>query len=117
MIRTKSNHIFGPISKKKTLELYQNGSIKAEDEICTGNGFWFFLKEKDMVNRYLLGDEEQPFNPISEAASVLPDKEITAVKGISLAKLNEHEADDFVLPQSDDLEYPDMPTSGSEKKK
>lgn len=71
LIRTKSNHILGPVSREKVLELYQNGSIKPDDELCTGNGFWFFAREEDMVDRYLVGKEVQGFNPISEAKDVL----------------------------------------------
>lgn len=70
LIRTKSCHILGPVSREKVVELYQNGSIKPEDEICSGNGFWIWLREKDMVDRYLMGNEKQSFNPISEAPDV-----------------------------------------------
>lgn len=71
LIRTKSNHILGPISKEKVLELFHNGSIKGDDEVCTGNGYWFFIREEELVERYLLGDEVQGFNPMSEAKDVL----------------------------------------------
>lgn len=71
LIRTKSNHILGPVSKEKVVELYNNGSIKQDDEICSGNGYWFFVREDDLVSRFLLGKELQTFNPISEAKDVL----------------------------------------------
>lgn len=93
LIRTKSNHILGPISKEKVLELYHNGSIRPDDEICSGNGFWFFIREDEMVAKYLTGNEAQPFNPISEAKDVIvghgqePD-DITLVGGIDLSMLN-----------------------------
>lgn len=100
LIRTKSNHILGPISKDKVLELFNNGSIKPDDEICSGNGFWFFIREDDLVKRYLLGDEPQGFNPISEAKNVLTQAapklsevenrdEITQIGKVDLSKLNE----------------------------
>lgn len=96
LIRTKSNHILGPISKDKVLELLQNGSIKSDDEVCSGNGFWFFIREDDMVARFLLGREQQLFNPISEAKDVLTspprggqqDEDITMVGGFNLKGLN-----------------------------
>ena len=50
LIRTKSNHILGPVSKDKVVELYQNGSIKPDDEICSGNGYWFFIRESELVD-------------------------------------------------------------------
>lgn len=71
LIRTKTNHILGPISKEKVLELFHNGSIKPDDEVCSGNGFWFFIREDNMVKRFLLGKEVQGFNPVSEAKDVL----------------------------------------------
>jgi hypothetical protein len=71
LIRTKSNHILGPVSKEKVLELYQKGSIKPDDEICSGNGYWFFIRETDLVERFLIGDDAQDFNPMSEAKDVL----------------------------------------------
>lgn len=96
LIRTKSNHILGPISKDKVLELLQNGSIKADDEVCSGNGFWFFIREDDMVARFLLGREQQMFNPISEAKDVLTfpprgqvqEEDITRVGGFNIKDLN-----------------------------
>lgn len=71
LIRTKSNHILGPVSKEKVIELYKNGSIKGDDEVCSGNGYWFFIREKELIERYLLGSKTQPFNPISEAKDVI----------------------------------------------
>lgn len=100
LIRTKSNHILGPVSKEKVLELYQNGSIKQDDEICSGNGYWFFIRESELVDRYLLGNAIQTFNPISEAKDVLTSSgasdgfeptrdDITMVGGIDLRKVKE----------------------------
>lgn len=109
LIRTKSNHILGPVSKEKVVELFQNGSLKANDEICTGNGFWFYIREEEMIDRYLLGDEKQPFNPLSEAKDVLtahpseptPTEEnsssdITMVGGFNLGDLNGSKADEKI---------------------
>lgn len=104
LIRTKSNHILGPVSKEKVFELYQNGSIKADDEVCSGNGFWFFIRESDLVDKYLKGGATQSFNPISEAKDVLtatvpefeePQREvddITRVGGINLKEVHEAHA-------------------------
>lgn len=118
LIRTKSNHILGPVSKEKVQELYKNGSIKADDEICSGNGFWFFVREDDMVSRFLLGEEIQGFNPISEAKDVLTlsnatpvpsleevaiaKDELTLVGGISLSMLAD-------APTHQEEQLPDTP--------
>lgn len=97
LIRTKSNHILGPVSKEKVQELYQNGSIKPDDEICSGNGYWFFIRESELVEKYLLGTAAQSFNPISEAKDVLTatepsedrteNEDITLVGGINLSQV------------------------------
>lgn len=105
LIRTKSNHILGPVSKEKVLELYQNGSIKPDDEVCTGNGYWFFIREEELVERFLMGSEIQGFNPISEAKDVLLTKtqhpyanvetnDITLIGGIDLKALNSNKNDE-----------------------
>lgn len=103
LIRTKSNHILGPVSKEKVVELYHNGSLKPSDEICSGNGYWFFIREEELVNRFLLGNERQGFNPLSEAKDILTSKEtpapaeaqphtdITLVGNIDLKALKEQE--------------------------
>ena len=99
LIRTKSNHILGPVSKEKVHELYKNGSIKGDDEVCSGNGYWFFIREDDLVARYLVGNETQSFNPISEAKDVItasdhdspeiPANDITMVGGFNFSALND----------------------------
>jgi hypothetical protein len=109
LIRTKSNHILGPVSKEKVLELYQNGSIKPDDEVCTGNGYWFFIREEELVEKFLLGSEVQGFNPISEAKDVLTSKnqsiedtdsvsDVTLVGGINLSILNDEKKGNQIAP-------------------
>jgi hypothetical protein len=70
LIRTKSNHILGPVSREKALELVRNGSIRPEDELCSGNGYWFYLREQELLERYLNEGQAQSFNPICEAPDV-----------------------------------------------
>lgn len=108
LIRTKNNHILGPVSKEKVRELVNNGSIKGDDEICSGNGYWFYVRETDLVEKYLNGEDDQEFNPVSEAETVLANSvdgekkevkqefsdDITKV-GFSLSELeSESESDD-----------------------
>lgn len=99
LIRTKNNHILGPVSKQKIRELISNGSIKGDDEICSGNGYWIYVREQDLVAKYVLNDEPQPFNPVQEAEPVKalsPDKKDLAYP---------EEGDQ--VPSESDLEYPD----------
>lgn len=122
LIRTKSNHILGPISKEKVLELLHNGSIKADDEVCSGNGFWFFVREEDMVEKYLHGNAKQPFNPISEAKDVLTSgqsavspeasqSDITLVEGLNIAMLKA-EQEVSSVPKVEEDKTPDLPPVG-----
>jgi len=123
LIRTKSNHILGPVSKEKVIELYQNGSLKSGDEICSGNGYWFFIREEDMVARFLLGNEVQPFNPLSEAKDVLTapqtsdtteeliesensSPDITLVGSINLDALAEESSTEEPPPETDPSNSP-----------
>jgi|GEM_PF-6654494 len=103
LIRTKSNHILGPISKEKLIELIKNNSILPDDEICSGNGYWFFLRESELVEKYIYGSESQTFNPVSEAPDVLTLKEnegireaddITMVGKVDLKLLNQLKSSD-----------------------
>ena len=71
LIRTSSFQILGPVSKAKIVEFLNKGSLKNEDEVTSGNGYWFLIKEKELVEKYLLGDVPQTFNPITEAPNVL----------------------------------------------
>lgn len=102
LIRTKNNHILGPVSKTKIRELIGNGSIKGDDEICSGNGYWIYVREQDLVAKYILSNEKQSFNPVQEAEPVLAlspaaeDLEYPSPEGEDL------------LPPDNDLEYPDM---------
>lgn len=89
LIRTQNKHLLGPVTKDKVKDLIGNGSLKSEDEICSGNGYWFFVKEKDCLDKYIYGEEIQDFNPVQEAPTVLAYENS---KG----------------PSESDLEYPDM---------
>lgn len=67
LIRTKTNFILGPVSREKLLELIDSGSLTEEDEICSGNGFWFYFREKELLKKFLMENKKQSFNPVSEA--------------------------------------------------
>jgi len=71
LIRTTNLKILGPASREKIIELVEKGSLAFDDEICVGNGFWFSIKEKEFLKKYLFDQEVQNFNPISEAEVIL----------------------------------------------
>ena len=114
LIRTAQNQILGPVAKQKLLEFIQKGALGMLDEVSSGNGYWFALKEKDLVEKYLYGDLPQSYNPISESKSVLskrdnPDK----TTSINTAPANKTQIlkstpGEGVAPSADDLEFPDL---------
>lgn len=126
LIRTTQRQLLGPVTKEKILSFLEKGALCADDEIASGNGYWFSVKEKDLVEKYLLGDIPQSFNPISEAPSVLTasldQKEGTAslypnpAPGLNARKEESNfesnadsaSSEQVHLPAQDDLEYPDL---------
>jgi hypothetical protein len=115
LIRTTQNQILGPVAKAKVLEFLQKGALGLSDEVCSGNGYWFSLKEKNLVDKYLYGDVPQGYNPISEAKSVLSKRENpNKTTSINTSPANKTQTikpvkdGPVVLPASDDLEYPDL---------
>lgn len=116
LIRTNNNQIFGPVSKQKLIEFYNDKTISLDDEVCSGNGFWFYIREQELLEKFLLGEVDQPFNPISEAKDVLdlknPDAQIGDRRSDSreesnLEDFSEAESSDAILPDQEDLEFPD----------
>jgi hypothetical protein len=114
LIRTYNKQILGPVSKQKLLEFIQKGSIGITDEVTSGNGYWFSLKEKDLIDKYLNGDIPQSFNPVSESKSVLVfKKNLEKTTSLNSSPPNNRITDRpplerAVLPPVEDLEYPDM---------
>jgi hypothetical protein len=115
LIRTTQNQILGPVPKAKVIEFLQKSALGLQDEVTSGNGHWFSLKEKDLVEKYLYGDIPQGYNPISESRSVLfnrenPDK----TSSLNNAPINKGPGlkldsnGQTALPANEDLEYPDI---------
>lgn len=117
LIRTKNNHILGPVSKQKVRELLEKGSIKGDDELSAGNGYWFFIREKELVEKYIVGEIPQGFNPVTEADTVL-SKAPAQVDGEDLIPSDDDlafpdmgeddESHSLKVPEEDDLEYPSL---------
>lgn len=101
LIRTKNNRILGPISKRKVLELIDNKSIKGDDEVCSGNGYWFFVKEDLLVDKYIRSNEVQGFNPVQEAQTVVAN-------GLEDEQQPTWNQGGASIPSEDDLEYPEV---------
>lgn len=101
LIRTKNHHLLGPVSQKKIQELISNNSIKGEDEVCSGNGYWFFIREQELVAKYIFGNEKQDFNPVQESEPVL-----TAENAQN--EIESAQNDETLLPSDNDLDYPEI---------
>lgn len=71
LIRTHSNQILGPVTKEKIVELFNKSALSDLDEVCTGNGYWFFVRETELVQKFVFGNEVQGFNPVTETIDVL----------------------------------------------
>ncbi|MBK22493.1 MAG: hypothetical protein CME70_00695 [Halobacteriovorax sp.] len=133
LIRTTNYQILGPVSKEKIIEFVNKGSLKGEDEVSSGNGYWFLIKEKDLLEKYIFGDIPQTFNPITEAPNILTANHSADQTGthnkitrpVAAPKVDpsgdgalpddgDLEYPDMNLPASDDLEYPDMAAPSGE---
>ena len=113
VIRTIEKKILGPTTRQKVLELLEKGSLREEDEICSGNGYWFFARERELVEKYLIQGTAQSFNPISEAKNVVVvaagSHETTKVQKLRKPegpKGQKDEACAAAFPEDADLEYP-----------
>ena len=89
LIRTASSmEIRGPLRRSKALELLDGGGLGEDDEFASENGFWFRVKETDLVERHLRGDEPQGFDPVAGVPSVLTDGGTGRVLAGSAAESN-----------------------------
>ncbi len=118
LIRTSQNQILGPVAKQKLLEFIQKGALGLTDEVTSGNGYWFQLREKELVEKYLYGDLPQGYNPISESKSVLAKREKPdSTSSINFSPANKTQSTkvdpaQIASPKSEDLEFPDVTLVG-----
>ncbi|MBY0416397.1 MAG: hypothetical protein K2Q18_19635 [Bdellovibrionales bacterium] len=123
LIRTTQNQILGPVAKQKLLEFIQKGALGMMDEVSSGNGYWFTLKEKELVDKYLFGDLPQGYNPISEAQSVISRREnVDKTSSINASPANIKQVskslpdESVASPTKGDLEFPDITLIGQKIK-
>jgi len=84
LIRTQNKKILGPVSKSKIIELVQKKSLTENDEICPGNGHWFFIREKELADQFLWGDLPSSFNPVSEAPCLFMGRDFSFIESFLL---------------------------------
>lgn len=73
LVRLTNKDILGPYDRDEVLKLIHDGELKNDDEVCSGNGYWFALKETELVEKFVSKGELQPFNPVSEATTLFAD--------------------------------------------
>ena len=66
MARKESGELIGPISKSEMIQLLQSGDLTQNDSCCSGNGYWIFIREKDLLEKFIYSDEIQGFEYDSE---------------------------------------------------
>ncbi len=117
LIRTYSNQILGPVTRKKILDLLDRKMLTENDELSSGNGYWFFVHEKDLLKNYVIDGIEQTFNPISEAPTLLAvtaaNPDITSFVSREVFVENndsskQDESFDGKIPEGTDLEFPEV---------
>jgi len=116
MIRTRNNHLLGPIQKEKLIELLKSNSLDEDDEVCSGNGYWFKIKEKEYVSRYIFGEEILGFNPVSEALSEQRLRE-DQLRSNALDATIERRKDDFKEDDTTEIVNIDQLLDKSENKR
>ena len=51
LIRTQKNQILGPFSHQEVRDLILNQKIQLQDELCPSEGYWFFLHDKEELEK------------------------------------------------------------------
>ena len=57
LVRTFDKKILGPISRDRLIALLQEGKLSESDEICPGNHYWVYVKEKELCAELLEAPE------------------------------------------------------------
>lgn len=87
--RTTEMNIVGPMTKEELVKKIAAGELIDSDEVTSGNGYWFWLKEENLLDKYIYGNEEQPFGYV--AGDDLPSPT---------------QKEEAILPENSDLQYP-----------
>lgn len=62
LIRTFDKKILGPVTRDKLLRLLRDNKLSESDEVCPGNHFWVYVKEKKIISELLNAPEIIGFN-------------------------------------------------------
>ena len=53
LTRTANNQILGPFAQSEICHKIERGDLKLQDEVCSANGYWFYLHEAEEVKAQL----------------------------------------------------------------
>ena len=57
LVRTFDKKILGPITREKLIHLLRDNKLSESDEICPGNHYWVYVKEKEILAEILNAPE------------------------------------------------------------
>jgi len=98
LVRDKNRLIQGPFTKETITELYKQSKLSEDDEISQSNGFWFWVKEKSLIDHYLIqGHMQNQNDPFIES-----EKETD----LELPNKQQRKSDEI----NNNLELPDLPS-------
>jgi len=60
LIRTADNRLAGPYSREQVCGLIRDGRLTHQDEVCSANGYWIYLHEREEVRKLLGIDMPKP---------------------------------------------------------
>ena len=64
LIRMADGRIFGPLEREQVIQSYRDKLLSEKDEICCGMGYWFYVSEKEIMEKYLF-NESNDFGAVS----------------------------------------------------
>ena len=96
LIRTEEGKIFGPTSREKVIDAYNDKSLSHDDELCGDNGYWFYIHEDELLREYLFRYKPQR-EDVSQVAVKFPKNSDLAYPDQKPAVELEMSSDDITL--------------------
>lgn len=96
LIRTAENVLAGPVPRERVLEWIEGGRLGAQDEVCAGGSFWFYLSEAAEVKSQLGLDA-----PILDSSAAYVQDEITQTQTVTDSGRDEDGYPEMDMPAED----------------
>jgi len=75
LIRTFDKKILGPVTRDKLLCLLRDNKLSDSDEICPGNHYWVYVKEKKIISALLDAPEIMEAIGVNDSVSDIEEME------------------------------------------